>query len=50
MERFGLSGQQAFTFLKRVSQDTNTKLADVAATLMHTRQTPRTPEREIGEA
>jgi len=50
MERFGLSAQQAFTFLKRVSQDTNTKLADVASTIMDTRKTPRTPERELGEA
>ena len=42
MERFGLSPEQAFTFLKRISQDTNTKLADVAIELVRTRVTPGT--------
>jgi transcriptional regulator with GAF, ATPase, and Fis domain len=40
MERFGLSPEQAFTYLKRVSQDTNTKLTEVAAELVRTRITP----------
>jgi GAF domain-containing protein len=43
MERYGLSPEQAFTFLKRVSQDSNTKLTDVAATLVRTRKTPGSP-------
>jgi GAF domain-containing protein len=42
MERFGLTPEQAFTFLKRISQDTNTKLADVAIELVQTRITPGT--------
>jgi AmiR/NasT family two-component response regulator len=42
MERFGLTAEQAFTFLKRISQDTNTKLADLAIELVRTRVTPGT--------
>lgn len=40
MERYRLSPEQAFTFLKRVSQDSNTKLADVAEQLVESRLTP----------
>lgn len=42
MERFALSGEQAFAVLRRVSQDTNTRLRDIAAKLVETRQTPGT--------
>ncbi len=40
MERYGLSPEQAFTFLKRVSQDNNSKLAEVAIELVRSRLTP----------
>lgn len=40
MERYGLSPEHAFTFLKRVSQDSNTKLANVAEELVASRVTP----------
>lgn len=42
MERFGITGDQAFAVLRRVSQDTNTKLRDVARHLLDTGQTPST--------
>jgi len=41
MERFDLDGDLAFAILKRYSQDTNTKLRDVAQTLIDTRDLPR---------
>ncbi|MFF0267691.1 GAF and ANTAR domain-containing protein [Kribbella sp. NPDC004536] len=41
MERYDLDGDQAFAVLRRYSQDTNTKLHDVAAQLIETRQLPR---------
>lgn len=40
MERFGLSPARAFEVLRRVSQESNTKLNTVAEELVHTRQTP----------
>ncbi|MGW6194709.1 GAF and ANTAR domain-containing protein [Kribbella sp. NPDC055110] len=42
MERYGLDGDRAFAILKRYSQDTNTKLRDVAQQLIDTRKLPRT--------
>jgi AmiR/NasT family two-component response regulator len=41
MERFDLDGDRAFAILKRYSQDTNTKLRDVAQTLIDSRKLPR---------
>jgi GAF domain-containing protein len=41
MERYNLDDDSAFAVLKRYSQDTNTKLRDVAAQLIETRQLPR---------
>ena len=38
MERYGLDGTAAFNTLRRVSQDRNIKLRDVAAELVNTRQ------------
>jgi GAF domain-containing protein len=40
MERFDLSDDQAFALLRRYSQDTNTKLRDVAQELIDTRRLP----------
>jgi GAF domain-containing protein len=40
MERFDLDGDRAFAILKRYSQDTNTKLRDVAQRLIDTRKLP----------
>jgi len=40
MERFDLDGDRAFAILKRYSQDTNTKLRDVAQQLIDTRKLP----------
>ncbi len=40
MERFALDGDRAFAILKRYSQDTNTKLRDVAQQLIDTRKLP----------
>ncbi len=40
MERFDLDGDQAFAVLRRYSQDTNTKLRDVAQQLIETRKLP----------
>ncbi|TWD83049.1 GAF domain-containing protein [Kribbella amoyensis] len=40
MERFNLDSEQAFTVLRRYSQDTQTKLNQVAAHLVDTRQLP----------
>jgi GAF domain-containing protein len=41
MERYDLDGDRAFAILKRYSQDTNTKLRDVAQQLIDTRKLPR---------
>ena len=40
MERFDVDGDRAFAILKRYSQDTNTKLRDVAQHLVNTRKLP----------
>lgn len=42
MERLGLTPERAFAYLNRASQQTNTKLHDVAAELVETRLLPRT--------
>jgi GAF domain-containing protein len=42
MERFDLDSDQAFAILRRYSQDTNTKLRDVAQLLIDTRNLPAT--------
>ncbi|WP_432936102.1 GAF and ANTAR domain-containing protein [Kribbella sp. CA-253562] len=41
MERFDVDSDRAFAILKRYSQDTNTKLRDVAQQLIDTRKLPR---------
>jgi GAF domain-containing protein len=41
MERYGVDGDRAFAILRRYSQDTNTKLRDVAQQLIDTRKLPR---------
>ena len=41
MERYDVNGDQAFAILRRYSQDTNTKLRDVAQQLIDTRKLPR---------
>ncbi|WP_133412058.1 GAF and ANTAR domain-containing protein [Vallicoccus soli] len=40
MERFGIDAGRAFDVLNRVSQDSNTRLVDVALRLVETRRTP----------
>jgi AmiR/NasT family two-component response regulator len=40
MERFDVNDAQAFAILKRYSQDTTTKLRDVAQQLIDTRKLP----------
>ena len=47
MERFDLDSDQAFTVLRRYSQDTNTKLRDVAQQLIDTRRLPGTKARPL---
>jgi GAF domain-containing protein len=42
MERYNLNGDQAFQVLRRYSQDTNTKLREVAQQLIDSRRLPRT--------
>jgi GAF domain-containing protein len=42
MERFALQPSEAFAVLRRVSQDTNTRLHEVASELVTSRQTPGT--------
>ncbi|MET9271489.1 GAF and ANTAR domain-containing protein [Kribbella sp. NPDC003557] len=42
MERYNLSGDQAFQVLRRYSQDTNTKLREVAQQLINNRRLPHT--------
>jgi len=41
MERYGLNEQRAFAFLVRMSQTTNTKLRDIAASVVANQETPR---------
>jgi GAF domain-containing protein len=41
MERYDVDGDRAFAILRRYSQDTNTKLRDVAIQLIQTRKLPR---------
>ena len=41
MERYAVDDDRAFAILKRYSQDTNTKLRDVAQQLIDTRKLPR---------
>lgn len=41
MERFDIDADRAFAILRRYSQDTNTKLRDVAQQLIETRKLPR---------
>jgi transcriptional regulator with GAF, ATPase, and Fis domain len=43
MERYAVDGDQAFAILRRYSQDTNTKLRDVAQQLIDTRLLPKNP-------
>ena len=45
MERYDLDSDRAFTVLRRYSQDTNTKLRDVAQQLIDTRKLPPTKAR-----
>jgi len=40
MERFDLDDERAFEVLRRYSQNTNTKLNEVARALVHTRTLP----------
>jgi AmiR/NasT family two-component response regulator len=40
MERYNLNGDQAFQVLRRYSQDTNTKLREVAQQLIDSRRLP----------
>lgn len=40
MERFGLTVDQSFGFLRRLSSTTNTKLVEVARTIVETREIP----------
>ncbi|MVA77762.1 ANTAR domain-containing protein [Auraticoccus sp. F435] len=44
MERFGITAEQAFRLLVRVSQQDNRKLRDVAEELTRTRRTPGAPQ------
>jgi transcriptional regulator with GAF, ATPase, and Fis domain len=46
MERYGITGEQAFTFLVRVSSTTGRKLRDIADELVATRRVP-TPAAKI---
>lgn len=47
MERYDLDSDRAFTVLRRYSQDTNTKLRDVAQQLIDTRDLPRAEARRL---
>jgi GAF domain-containing protein len=47
MERFDVDGDRAFAILKRYSQDTNTKLRDVAQQLIDTRRLPPGTEQNL---
>jgi hypothetical protein len=43
MERYGITADQAFDYLRRISSTTNRKVAVVAAEIAHTRQVPHIP-------
>jgi AmiR/NasT family two-component response regulator len=43
MERFSIDANRAFNLLRRVSQNSNTKLLEVATTIVSTRQVPKVP-------
>jgi GAF domain-containing protein len=47
MERFDVDGDRAFAILKRYSQDTNTKLRDVAQRLIDTRKLPASTDQSL---
>ena len=47
MERFGLTVDQAFSLLQRLSSATNTKVAAVARTIVDTREVPFTQEHAV---
>jgi GAF domain-containing protein len=47
MERYQINGDQAFAILRRYSQDTNTKLRDIAQRLIDDRALPGDPARPI---
>ena len=49
MERYGLDGDAAFNALRRVSQNRNVKLRDVAAELVKTRELVGLSEDQAGE-
>ena len=40
MERYGVDDMRAFDMLRRLSQESNTRLADVAQQVIDTRSTP----------
>jgi AmiR/NasT family two-component response regulator len=48
MERFALKPSEAFAVLRRVSQDPNTRLHEVATELVTSRQTPAPAARAAG--
>jgi AmiR/NasT family two-component response regulator len=52
MERLGVDQEHAFSYLKRVSQDTNTKVYDLAGAIAETRKLPallpRSPAGDVG--
>ena len=43
MERFSIDAHRAFDLLRRVSQHSNTKLIEVATTIVSTRRVPKVP-------
>jgi hypothetical protein len=45
MERFDISGDQAFTYLARASQVRNQKLREIAGHLVRSRRMPELPHR-----
>ena len=47
MERFGLDADQAFSVLRRYSQDSNRRLRDIVAELVTTRDLPRLPREMV---
>ena len=43
MERFSIDANRAFDLLRRVSQNSNTRLLEVATTIISTRRVPGNP-------
>ena len=43
MERFAVDSEAAFALLRRLSQNSNRKVADIAAELVRTRELPHDP-------